>query len=192
MYQKDNCELKIDLVFKSNNLSDLSDKFINKSDNLIFEASFWEEVFCCWIKTILYEKKNFSFPSFIFEKKIFSLSLQITDDNEISSINQKWMNRSGPTDVLSFPMISDVDTTKDLNFIELGDLLISLDKAYKQSLEFKHSIQREMLWLASHGFLHLLGWEHKDDNELDKMLNFQEYLISRLDCKISQFCINEG
>ena len=85
MYQKDNCELKIDLVFKSNNLSDLSDKFINKSDNLIFEASFWEEVFCCWIKTILYEKKNFSFPSFIFEKKIFSLSLQITDDNEIST-----------------------------------------------------------------------------------------------------------
>ena len=38
-----------------------------------------------------------------------------------------------------------------------------------------------MLWLASHGFLHLLGWEHKDDSELKNMLSFQEYLISNLD-----------
>ena len=191
MYYQDNCELKIDLVFKSNNFSDLPDQFLTTPDNLIFQNSYWEEVFYCWLKIIL-DDKDCSFPKFIFEKKSFSLSLQIINDNEISSINQKWMNRSGPTDVLSFPMISDFDNNKDLNFIELGDLLISLDKAYKQSLEFKHSIQREMLWLASHGFLHLLGWEHKDDNELDKMLNFQEYLISRLDCKISQFCINEG
>ena len=80
------------------------------------------------------------------------------------------MNKSGPTDVLSFPMISDVDTTKDLNFIELGDLLISLETAINQSLEFNHSITREMLWLASHGLLHLLGWEHNDDNELDLSL----------------------
>ena len=91
------------------------------------------------------------------------------------------MNKSGPTDVLSFPMITDLDTNKDLNFIELGDLFISLETAFKQSLEFNHSIQREMLWLASHGFLHLLGWEHNDDNELDNMLNFQEYIISKLD-----------
>ena len=38
-----------------------------------------------------------------------------------------------------------------------------------------------MLWLASHGFLHLLGWEHNSDLDLDNMLNFQEYLISQLD-----------
>ena len=43
-----------------------------------------------------------------------------------------------------------------------------------------------MLWLVSHGFLHLLGWEHKDDNELGNMLNFQEYLISKLDLKIQE------
>ena len=179
MNKKDNCELKIDLVFKSYDFSYLSDQFLDNSDNLIFESDFWEEVFLCWIKIIL-NQKDFIFPNFIFDKKSFSLSLQIINDNEISSINQKWMNRSGPTDVLSFPMISDVDTTKDLNFIELGDLLISLEMAFKQSLEFKHSLNREMLWLASHGFLHLLGWEHNDDNELDDMLNFQEYLISKL------------
>ena len=52
--------------------------------------------------------------------------------------------------------------------------------AFKQSLEFDHSTKREMLWLASHGLLHLLGWEHNDAYELDNMLNFQEYLISKL------------
>ena len=180
MYQKDNCDLQVDLVFKCNNFSKLSDNFLNKTDNLIFESGYWEEVLLCWIKIILNEKDT-SFQNFIFEKQIFSLSLQIINNNQISSINQKWMNKSGPTDVLSFPMISDIDTTKSLDFIELGDLFISLEMAIKQSLEFNHSVKREMLWLASHGFLHLLGWEHNDDNELDNMLNFQEYLISKLD-----------
>ena len=180
MHKKDNCYLQIDLVFKSNNFSNLSNYFLDNPDNMIFEADFWEEVFLCWIKIILNEKDT-SFPHFIFGKKSFSLSLHIINNNEISSINQKWMNKSGPTDVLSFPIISYEDNTKDLNFIELGDLFISLEIAFKQSLEFNHSIKREMLWLLSHGFLHLLGWEHNSDYELDNMLNFQEYLISKLD-----------
>jgi len=180
MSQEDNSELKIDLVFKCNKFSNSKYNFQNKQDNLIFESSFWEEVFSSWILIILDEEDS-SIPKFIFEKKSFSLSLQIINDNEISSINKKWMSKSGPTDVLSFPMISDIDITKDLYFVELGDLFISLEMAFKQALEFKHSIKREMLWLASHGFLHLLGWEHNDDNELENMLDFQEYLISRLD-----------
>ena len=180
MHKKNNSNLQIDLVFKCNNFSNLSDYFLNKPDNIIFESGFWEEVFLCWIKIILYEKDT-SLPNFIFEKNFFTLSLQIINDNEISSINQKWMNKSGPTDVLSFPMILDDDNTKDLNFIELGDLFISLETAIKQSKEFNHSLTREMLFLVSHGLLHLLGWEHNDDYELDNMLNFQEYLISKLD-----------
>ena len=180
MYQKDYCDLKVYLVFKCNNFSNSSFNFLNKSDNLIFESIFWEEVFLCWIKIILNEKDTY-FPNFISDKKSFSLSLQIINDNEISVINQKWLNKTGPTDVLSFPIISDLDTTKDLNFIELGDLFISLEMAFKQSLELNHSIKKEILWLASHGLLHLLGWEHNDDNELEIMLNFQEYLISKLD-----------
>jgi len=180
MSQKDNNELLIDLIFKCNNFSYLSDHFLSKKDNIIFKSDFWEKVFLFWIKIILDEKDS-SFPSFIFDKRSFSLGLQITNNEGISSLNEKWMNKTGPTDVLSFPIISDVDNTNDLIFVELGDLFISLEMAINQSLEFEHSIKREMLWLASHGFLHLLGWEHNDDNELDNMLNFQEYLISKLD-----------
>ena len=173
-------DLNIDLVFKSSDFLQFSDNFHNHKDKLIFESSFWEKVFLSWIKIILGQKKS-AIPKFIFEKKVFSLSLTIINNIEITSINKKWMQKNRPTDVLSFPIISNSDSIKDLNFIELGDLFISLEMAFKQSLEFKHSIQREMLWLASHGFLHLLGWEHKDDIELDNMLNFQEYLISILD-----------
>ena len=117
---------------------------------------------------------------FIFKKKSFSLGLQIISNQEIASMNQKWMQKNKPTDVLSFPIISD-ESLNNLDHIELGDIFISLEMALEQSYEYKHSIYREMLWLASHGFLHLLGWEHNSELELDNMLNFQEYLISRLD-----------
>ena len=132
-----------------------------------------------WIRIIL-EDKDSKFPNFIFDKRNFSLSLQIINDYEISALNETWMKKSGPTDVLSFPIINEIYSMKDFGFLELGDLFISLEMALKQSLEFNHSIKREMLWLASHGLLHLLGWEHNDDNELKNMLSFQEYLISKL------------
>ena len=179
MINKDETELQIDLVFKCNKLNNLFEDLKINSDNYIFESSYWESVFSIWIRVIV-EENNSSFPDFIFEKKIFSLSLEIVNDKKISSINQQWMKKSGPTDVLSFPIISEIDSLKDLLLIELGDIFISLEKAYNQSLEYKHSITTEMLWLASHGFLHLLGWDHKDDNALKNMLSFQEYLISKL------------
>ena len=95
-------------------------------------------------------------------------------------MNKKWMQKNGPTDVISFPIISD-ESLNNLDHIELGDIFISLEMALKQSYEYKHSIYKEMLWLASHGFLHLLGWEHNNALDLENMLNFQEYLITRLD-----------
>ena len=95
-------------------------------------------------------------------------------------MNKKWMQKKGPTDVLSFPITSD-ESLNNLDHIELGDIFISLEMAIEQSYEYKHSINKEMLWLASHGFLHLLGWEHNNDLDLENMLNFQEYLITRLD-----------
>ena len=117
------------------------------------------------------------------KKKSFSLGLQIISNQEIAFMNQKWMKKNGPTDVLSFPIISyeSLTTLINLDQIELGDIFISLEMALEQSYEYKHSIYREMLWLASHGFLHLLGWEHDNDLDLENMLNFQEYLIKKLD-----------
>jgi len=172
-------EINLDLVFKFNGSSQFSYKFEDTKSKIIFKSFFWEKVFLSWIYTIL-EKDDYELPKFIFEKKSFSLGLQITNNQEIASMNKKWMQKNGPTDVLSFPIVSD-ESLNSLDNIELGDIFISLEMAIEQSYEYKHSLYREMLWLASHGFLHLLGWEHNDDIELDNMLNFQEYLISQLD-----------
>ena len=150
MTEKIISEINLDLVFQCNDFSQFSNKLKDTKTHHIFE------------------------------KKSFSLGLQIISNQEISSLNKKWMQKNGPTDVLSFPIISD-ESLNNLDHIELGDIFISLEMALEQSYEYKHSIYREMIWLASHGFLHLLGWEHNNEYDLENMLNFQEYLITRLD-----------
>ena len=163
----------------SNEFAQFSNKLKDTNNKHIFEYIFWEKVFLYWIKIIL-KKGDYKLPNFIFEKKSFSLGLEIISNQEIAFMNQKWMQKNGPTDVLSFPIISD-ESLNNLDHIELGDIFISLEIALEQSYEYKHSVYKEMLWLASHGFLHLLGWEHNNDLDLENMLNFQEYLIKKLD-----------
>ena len=171
--------LEIDLVFKlSKSFDALKHSYINKS-YLVFDCSFWKFVFKKWMKYVILEKGS-KFPQ-IFKKSNFSLSLQIIDNNEIQELNKRWLNKSSSTDVLSFPIVDEDSQFADLDFIELGDLFVSYEKALSQSLEQNHSIQFEILWLVSHGFLHLLGWEHSDQKDLDDMINFQHYLISELD-----------
>ena len=169
----------LDLVFLCSKSVLILQNSYQKENSLIFKSYFWENVFKVWIQIIIKEK-FFAKNQFIDKKKSFSLSLKIIDNEEIANLNQKWLNKSGVTDVISFPIILHNEYAKELFFLELGDLFISLETASKQALEFKHSIKEEMLWLASHGFLHLLGWEHNSEQELKKMLNFQEYLIKKI------------
>ena len=178
---KDNLfQLKIDLLFKFDKSLRLKNLFKEENDDLIFEHYFWQEIFEAWMDTILSENK-FSYLSNLNLKRYnFSLSFEIIDDELIADLNKRWLNKKGPTDVLSFPIIAEDDLYIEMPTIELGDLFISLDTAQKQSKEFNNSLKEEMIWLASHGFLHLLGWDHRDSNELDKMLFLQEYLISKL------------
>ena len=178
---KDNIfDLKIDLVFKFDKSLRLKNVIKEENDKLIFEHYFWQEIFQAWMYIILSENKFSYLSNLKMSMHIFSLSFEIIDDELIADLNKKWLNKIGPTDVLSFPIIAENDSYIDMPIIELGDLFISLDTAQKQSKEFNNSLKEEMIWLASHGFLHLLGWDHRDSNELDRMLFFQEYLISKL------------
>ena len=179
MTEKIISEINLDLVFKCNEFPQFSNKLKDSKNKLIFKSNFWEKVFLSWIK-IIFRKDDYKLHNFIFEKKSFSLGLQIISNQEIAFMNQKWMQKNGPTDVLSFPIISD-ESVNNLDHIELGDIFISLEIALEQSYEYKHPVHKEMLLLARHGFLHLLGWEHNNELDLEKMLNFQEYLIKKLD-----------
>jgi probable rRNA maturation factor len=122
----------------------------------------------------------------------YSLGLSVVGDAEIAELNSDWRGKAGPTDVLAFaaqddgledapamPMPSwDDDDDSDAEPLELGDIVISLETAARQAPEHDHSLEQELLFLASHGLLHLLGWDHPDDASLAAMLARQEQLLA--------------
>jgi len=172
----------IELVFKNSYEVKPNKLNVNDIKKYIFEHDFWENTFLSWINILLDEFKQ-SLPNFLLNKKSGSLSFEIVDDQKISDLNLIWLNKSGPTDVLSFPILSKEDSVNGLTSTEFGDIFISLEMALKQSKEYNNSVEQEVIWLASHGFLHLLGWDHQDQIQLDNMLIIQEYLISKLNIK---------
>ena len=172
-------QMEVDLVFKiSESVEQIKNYNVYKS-SFVFDFSFWKDAFTKWITCVIAEKGSKFYKTL--KKNNFSLSFEIINDSEIEKLNKKWFNKSGSTDVLSFPIVDEDYDFEDLDFVELGDLFVSYEKALSQSLEQNHSFQMEIIWLTSHGFLHLLGWEHHNERELMEMLDFQHYLISILD-----------
>ncbi len=113
----------------------------------------------------------------------YELSLRLTTDSEIQALNAQFRDRDQPTDVLSFaalevdfPAIE--DDTADLA-LYLGDIIISVDTAVRQAPEHGYVLRKELAWLASHGLLHLLGWDHPDESSLLIMLQQQENFLAR-------------
>jgi len=100
------------------------------------------------------------------------LSLSIVANAEIKELNNRYRNIDEPTDVLSFEMDNPfVEMEKERATIplQIGDIIISIDKVKEQSLRFNHSFERELAFLAIHGFLHLLGYAH-DNKENEKVM----------------------
>ena len=179
MINQHNSIENIELVFKNSCEIEPNKLHVNGIKQYIFEHDFWETTFLRWINILLNEFKQF-LPNYLSDKKFGSLSFEIVDNLKISDLNQTWLNKLGPTDVLSFPILLKEDSVNELNSVEFGDIFISLEMALKQSMEYNNSVEQEVIWLASHGFLHLLGWDHQDQTQLENMLKIQEYLISKL------------
>lgn len=114
----------------------------------------------------------------------YSLCLRLTDDSEIQQLNATYRSCDRPTDVLAFAALETLDASSPVHWqtdpVELGDIIISLETALRQAPEHEHSMQQELAWLASHGLLHLLGWDHPDDPSLAKMLKQQADLLSTI------------
>ena len=124
----------------------------------------------------------------------YSLGLSLVGDEEIAALNADWRQKPGPTDVLAFaaqdngldqapamPMPDWAGQGDGPEPLELGDIVISLETAARQAPEHGHPLERELLFLASHGLLHLLGWDHPDDASLAAMLVRQERLLATTD-----------
>ena len=128
----------------------------------------------------------------------YCLGLSLVSDAEIAELNQNWRQKPGPTDVLAFaaqetvegddgtpfapmplpPDFGDDDSDLGPEALELGDIVISLETAARQAPDHGHSLAQELQFLASHGLLHLLGWDHPVDASLQAMLARQDQLLA--------------
>jgi probable rRNA maturation factor len=124
------------------------------------------------------------------------VSLVFVDNSEIKEINKDTRGIDKETDVLSFPMLeyenkkvfkemylyykflpSDFDGEE----LVLGDIVLSLEKAMEQSKEYNHSYEREAAYLVVHSVLHLLGYDHMEDEDKKIMRNREEEILNKLD-----------
>lgn len=126
----------------------------------------------------------------------FELNLTLTDDEGIRNMNREFRDRDIPTDVLSFPMIEYEEAgnfsplEREENRIScfhpetgellLGDIVISLERAKQQALEYGHSLERELSFLTAHSMLHLFGYDHMEDEERERMEQKQEAILQSL------------
>ncbi|WP_141506070.1 rRNA maturation RNase YbeY [Paenibacillus luteus] len=120
------------------------------------------------------------------------VSLTFTNDEEIHQLNKEYRGIDRPTDVLSFAMqedgveeldiIFEVESEDELDPISgmLGDIIISVETAQAQSEEYGHSLEREIGFLFVHGFLHLIGYDHQDDETEAEMTAKQEAILQQV------------
>jgi probable rRNA maturation factor len=111
------------------------------------------------------------------------VSLLFVDDRRIAELNRQYRGQDRPTDVLSFAMREQAgdepefdDPTGDCL---LGDVVVSLETAARQSREYGHSLEREVAYLLVHGVLHLLGYDHGDEESRARMRVKEEEILSR-------------
>ena len=107
-----------------------------------------------------------------------SFNVIIVDNNYIHELNKNYRNIDRETDVITFAL-EDEDSVKLPGDIRiLGDIYISIDKARSQAIEYGHSFEREICFLAVHGFYHLLGYDHMNEEEEKVMFGKQEEVLS--------------
>ncbi len=113
--------------------------------------------------------------------KGYEATLRLTDDEEIQSLNGQYRHKDQPTDVLAFAALEtdfpQAEEMLDQVPLYLGDIVISVETAQRQAQERGHDLTEELAWLATHGLLHLLGWDHPDEESLTRMLHQQEDLL---------------
>ncbi|NLZ36449.1 MAG: rRNA maturation RNase YbeY [Clostridiales bacterium] len=100
------------------------------------------------------------------------VSITVVDDEQIKELNAAHRGIDSPTDVLSFPL-NDGDDIGE----ELGDIVISMERADIQAKEYGHSLDRELAFLTVHSTLHLLGYDHMIEEEEKEMFDRQEKIL---------------
>ncbi len=117
-------------------------------------------------------------------QNVCEVSVTFTDNEGIRELNRKYREMDKPTDVLSFPLFDYEGDCEEPPIDEmisnLGDIVISLEKAKEQSEEYGHSFKREVAFLTVHSMLHLLGCDHEKSEEEDREMRAKQTEIMRI------------
>ena len=110
------------------------------------------------------------------------VSVTLTNNEYIHTLNKQYRGIDRPTDVLSFALNEseepDVEDGPDVNV--LGDLVISVERAKEQAADYGHSVKREVAFLTVHGMLHLLGYDHMEEEDRIEMEAEQRFVMEKL------------
>lgn len=123
------------------------------------------------------------------------VTLTVTDDAYIHTLNLEHRGKDAATDVLSFPMIDwpkpcDYDFLEgqlnflinpETGFVILGDIVLSMDHVLAQAKAYQHSFEREFSFLIVHSMLHLLGYDHEDKDDEQLMIKEQKNIMPRIE-----------
>ncbi|MCC0629940.1 MULTISPECIES: rRNA maturation RNase YbeY [unclassified Clostridioides] len=110
----------------------------------------------------------------------YEVSLSFVDNKEIHELNREYRGVDRVTDVLSFPLLSDDFEDVELEEESLGDIVVSLERALEQSIEYNHSFEREVCFLICHSMFHLLGYDHDTDENAKEMREKEEHILNKL------------
>ena len=132
-------------------------------------------------------KKKIKNPTLHIKKKILSLNklkifknkpknytIFLTNNKKMKQLNKKFRNKNKPTDVLSFPFENKIKNVKN---IYLGDIAISYEFVKKRSKNSNFIIEFDKLWI--HGYLHLLGHDHKKNKDFNKMKKMEDLILNK-------------
>lgn len=115
------------------------------------------------------------------DKQRCELSVTFVGLDEIHELNREYRGVDRPTDVLSFPQFEDLEEEiPEVGEICLGDVVICREKAEEQAEEFGHSFEREMVYLFTHSVLHLLGYDHMEEDEKKVMRQREEEIMEQI------------
>ena len=111
------------------------------------------------------------------EKPVY-ISLLLTGNDNIQVINRDYRGKDSATDVISFAY-HDSEETQFGPYDTLGDIIISLERVEEQAGDYGHSFQREFYYVLTHGILHLLGYDHIEDEDKKEMRAREEKILAR-------------
>lgn len=173
-------EVNVEDCFADNSRHATSDLEGSDRNDRPIATETWQAWFECWLAAL---------HSYLPPAPKYELSLRLTDDVEIQELNAQYRHQNKPTDVLAFAALEvEVPQVVEMRShlpLYLGDIAISVDTAKRQAQQQNHPLQTELAWLAAHGLLHLLGWDHPDEESLLQMLDRQTDMLQVVGIRIN-------